>query len=92
MMYEIKLYFSYENIEQLNDILDYLGTTFQAFTIYKTKGYWNGISEKSSIFELITDNSFLTQAKLENTINYIKITANQESILYTIKEIESELR
>ena len=92
MMYEIRLYFSFENIEQLNDILDYLGTTFEAFTIYETKGYWKGISEQSNIFELITDNSVFTRAKMENTINYIKICANQESVLYTIKEIKVEFK
>ena len=92
MMYEIRLYFSYENIEQLDDILDYLSTTFEAFTIYKTIGYWKGINEQSTIFELITDNSAFTRAIMENTINYIKITAHQECVLYTIKEIKSELR
>ena len=92
MMYEIRLYFSYENIEQLDDILDYLGTTFESFTIFQAIGYYKGISEQSTIFELITDNSVFTRAKMENTINYIKICAHQECVLYTIKEIKVEFK
>lgn len=92
-MFEIKLYFSYEFNDNLIDIIDYLNDLFNAFTYYKIKGYYEGKCEESVIVELITDNSFKTKAKIELIIDFIKFVGNQESVLYTIKDLkECELR
>ena len=91
-MYKIELMFSFENKEQLNDIIEYIGIDFENNSIGKLNGYYKGIKEKSRVLILITDNSLKTKAKIHNIINYIKEIANQESVLYIETKIKAELR
>lgn len=53
---------------------------FSGFTIYETKGYWQGKAEKSAIVE-ITDN----ESKIKTFIKILKRKLNQESIGYQVQ-------
>ena len=92
-MKETKIYFSFENKEQLNKIIIFVSSLFEGFSIYKTLGYWKGLKESSRIIEIISENSYYNiESILFKQISiYIKQIANQESVLITTKEINSEL-
>jgi len=89
-MIQIKLYFSYNNKYEIDEILDVIKEYFESFTFYKGLGYYKGIFEKSGIIEIIsTGNSIMIRTRLINLANFIKHIANQEKVLITYNKLES---
>lgn len=91
-MIETKIYFSFENLKQLNDIIDYVNTVLENYTLYETIGYYKGLSEPSRIIEIISEPYYnLNSLIFEEIIITIKSIANQESVLITNKSVDVEL-
>ena len=91
-MIETKIYFSFENLKQLNDIIDYVNTVLENYTLYETIGYYKGLSEPSRIIEIISESYYnLNSLIFEEIIIAIKSIANQESVLITNKSVDVEL-
>ena len=90
-MFETRIYFSFENNDQLTNIIDFVSGLFEGFTIYETLGYWKGIKEVSRIIEIISERCYdIESYAIVQIASYIKVIANQESVLLTSKSINME--
>lgn len=62
---------------------------FEAFSVYSTMGYWNGVSERSLVFEII--GSKKVYKKLQALAKEIKVINSQEAVLLQAIDNSSEL-
>jgi len=92
IMFEIRIYFSFENMKQLNEILDYVNSVLENYTLYLTTGYYKGISEPSRVIEVIFEGNYeLNLIIFRDILNTIKRIAKQECVLITSKIVAMEL-
>ena len=71
-----------------NKLLKLVSRYFKNFTMYKTTGYWQGLPEKSLMFEIVPDTLFNYHEPVKRLCHDIKIMNCQESVL--VVEIKTE--
>jgi len=71
-------------------LLKLVSRYFQGFTMYKTTGYWKGLSEKSLCFEIIPDSLFNYHEQVKRLCKDIKIMNSQESVMVIEVKAESQ--
>jgi hypothetical protein len=62
---------------------------FSAFTVLDGEGYWQGVREASIIFEIIAP--AIQSERIYSLASGIKRINQQEAVLVTVQEVQSEL-
>jgi len=90
-MIETKIYFSYENNDQLLEIIEFTKVGIKAFTYQNVGGCFENKLENSCIIEIIHDYTKsginLLDAKIKHLIGFIKLVAKQKCVLITKKKL-----
>ena len=75
----------YTQNKRLKWIKQVLNEFFDGYTIYKTEGYWKGITERSIVIEIIVpDNQFRwRELQIRTLVSMLKGYNKQKSVLVT---------
>lgn len=78
----------YTEHKNKRDLMAYLNSTLESYTIYYVDGYWRGNAEGSLVIEYISDTlSVVSRGKIFDTAHWIKKYNEQQSVLITQEEV-----
>jgi hypothetical protein len=84
----MKTYRIYTENKNLEGIKKILNRAFESYTLLEGVGIWKGTEEKSLIIEVL---SRINKGYFEIVADDIKELNNQQAVLLTVSEIESNL-